>query len=196
MLGDVSLQSQDNQKTYRLKFEGGNRNREYIQHLRDEFDAWCLSDITPKTRIHPKTGTLTTNWCFQTISHADFKYFASLFLNENGKKTVPKGLVKEANFTAKSLAYWIMDDGGKMDYGPNEGNGTILHTQAFSEEEVGYLCEGLQDKFDLQCWSKKDKSYYCLAISGKSYEPLMEIIDEHIIPSMRHKLPSPRRKKS
>jgi len=57
MLGDASLQTQDNGKTFRLKFEGGNRNKEYIQHLHNEFDDWCLSDITAKIRTHPKTGT-------------------------------------------------------------------------------------------------------------------------------------------
>jgi hypothetical protein len=88
-----------------------------------------------------------------------------------------------------------MDDGGKMDYGPNQGKGMILHTQAFSKEEVDSLCEGLQEKFDLQCWTKPDKRYYCLAISGKSFDTLRALIDPYIIPSMRHKLPSLRRVK-
>lgn len=35
VLGDASLQNQDNGKTYRLKFEGGDKNRAYIQHLRE-----------------------------------------------------------------------------------------------------------------------------------------------------------------
>jgi hypothetical protein len=40
MLGDASLQTQNNGATFRLKFEGGNKNRAYIQHLRDEFDLF------------------------------------------------------------------------------------------------------------------------------------------------------------
>jgi len=88
-----------------------------------------------------------------------------------------------------------MDDGGKMDYGPNAGKGMILHTQGFSQEEVDSLCEGLQEKFNLICWTKKEKKrYFSLAISGKSYETLMELIDPYIIPSMKYKLPSPRQK--
>jgi hypothetical protein len=145
MLGDASLQTQNKGKTYRLKFEGGNKNQAYIQHLRDEFDEFCLSGIVPKKR---PTGI--TNWAFQTISHVDLQYFATLFLNEQGKKRVPKGLITNTDFTARSLAYWIMDDGGKMDYGPNEGKGMILHTQAFSKEEIDSLCEGLREKWHLQ----------------------------------------------
>lgn len=122
------------------------------------------------------------------------KYFAALFLNQAGKKSIPKGLITRPDFTARSLAYWIMDDGGKMDYGPNQGKGMILHTQAFSKEEVDSLCEGLREKFNLICWTKPDKQYFSLAISGKSYETLMDLICPYIIPSMRYKLPSPRQK--
>jgi hypothetical protein len=195
LLGDASLQTQDNGKTFRLKFEGGDKNRAYIQHLREEFDPWCLSDITSRTRIHPNTGKEITNWSFQTISHAEFKYFAALFLNQvRCVSSIPKGLITRPNFTARSLAYWIMDDGGKMDYGPNQGKGMILHTQAFSKEEVDSLCEGLREKFNLICWTKPDKQYFSLAISGKSYETLMDLICPYVIPSMRSKLPSPRKK--
>ncbi len=42
-----------------------------------------------------------------------------------------------------SLAHWFMDDGGKLDYSPNQGKGVVLHTQGFNQEEVVRLAEGL-----------------------------------------------------
>lgn len=46
--------------------------------------------------------------------------------------------------TARGLAYWIMDDGGKSVY-----NQTILHTRAFMLEDVKYLQSVLFENFGL-----------------------------------------------
>ena len=46
--------------------------------------------------------------------------------------------------TARGLAYWIMDDGGKSVH-----NQTILHTRAFSKEDVEYLQTVLNKNFEL-----------------------------------------------
>ena len=53
------------------------------------------------------------------------------------KKSVPAGLIKD-HLTARGLAYWFMDDGGKMDY-IEKSNGIELHTQGFTEEEVSNM---------------------------------------------------------
>ena len=127
-----------------MKFEGGDKNQAYIQHLREEFDDWCLSGITSKKRKHPNTGTEITNWSFQTISHPDFKYFADLFLNEARKKKYSEG------FNYKNRLYRavisLLDYGRWWENGsplvPNQGKGTEGtegHTQAFSKEEVDSL---------------------------------------------------------
>lgn len=47
-------------------------------------------------------------------------------------KIVPK--ILDELLTARGLAYWIMDDGGKSVY-----NQTILHTRAFSKEDVIFI---------------------------------------------------------
>ena len=82
ILGDASLQSQNNGKTYRLKFEWSDKSKPYIDHIFNLFDEWVISYPHKKERISPK-GNLTVNWGFQTITHQAFNPLADLFLYEN-----------------------------------------------------------------------------------------------------------------
>ena len=89
MLGDASLQSQNKGKTYRMKFEWGNNNKAYVDHVYALFDEWVLSFPHKKSRISPKGNTII-NWGFQTISHQAFNSLADLFINNNKKSTLLK----------------------------------------------------------------------------------------------------------
>lgn len=57
-------------------------------------------------------------------------------------KIVPRNLGEL--LTARGLAYWIKDDGGKSVY-----NQTILHTRAFTKEEIIYIQSVLFENFGL-----------------------------------------------
>ena len=116
ILGDASLQSQNKGKTFRIKFEWGNKNKSYVNHVYNLFNKWVLSQPHKKSRLSPQKN-LVINWGFQTLSHKAFNPLAELFLI-NGKKSVPKYLIKN-HLTEKGLAYWFMDDGGKLDYNKN-----------------------------------------------------------------------------
>src|SRR5437016_7039070 len=113
ILGDVSIQSQNKGKTYRLKFEWGDINKDYAFNVYGLFKEWILTEPKPRIRINKK-GNKVTTWWFQTFSHEAFNPLAQLFLM-NGKKIVPKNLIKD-HLSSKGLAYWFMDDGGKLDY--------------------------------------------------------------------------------
>ena len=125
LLGDASLQSQDNGKTYRLKFEQGDNHKDYINHLYSIFFEWSLSPPRRQDRKNKK-GHLVTTWTFQTFSHSAFLPLASIFLvgkniaTDNWKKGISENFV-EKYMTPLVFAYWFMDDGGKMDYGKNSG---------------------------------------------------------------------------
>ena len=105
------------------------------------------------------------------------------------KKHVKPCLVQ--NFlTPLGLAYWFMDDGGRSSYNRDYiRRGLVLNTQGFTRGDVELLCQGLQKKFGLQCWTKPNKNGYVLVISAKSYGVFMNLCGDSIIPSMRHKLP-------
>jgi hypothetical protein len=80
MLGDASLQSQNGGKTYRMKFEWGDRSKAYLDHVYKLFDEWVLSEPHKKIRISPK-GNTVINWGFQSISHKAFNDLANLFIS-------------------------------------------------------------------------------------------------------------------
>jgi len=189
ILGDVSIQSQNKGKTYRLKFEWGDLNKDYAFTVYRLFKEWILTEPKSRIRIN-KNGNSVTTWWFQTISHEAFNPLGQLFLLNNKKKLL-LNLIKD-HLTPKGLAYWFMDDGGKLDYTPNLGKGIQFNTHSFTELEVQQMCIELHDKFNLNCWVKLNKSKYTIAISGKSYENFIKLVDPYIIDSMKRKLPSSR----
>jgi len=193
MLGDASLQTQDGGKSYRLKFEVGDRNREYLTHIKSVFNDYILQEPRLTVRTNKNENQVST-WQLETVSHTEFSKLADILLNANRKKYIKPELIQEY-LTERGLAYWFMDDGGKLDYGPNEGKGFVLNTQGFVEQDVHYLAEGLEQKFGLQTWVKPNKNGYVVAISGQDYEKFLALIDPYLIQSMRHKIPTPRKTK-
>jgi hypothetical protein len=73
---------------------------------------------------------------------AEFKLLADMFLNEKGKKIVPKDIAE--HLTARSLAYWIMVDGQQVKRG-----GVTLCTDSYSSEEVKLLRKALNCVFNI-----------------------------------------------
>ena len=188
MLGDASLQTQNNGKTYRLKFEWSDKQKFYIDHISKLFDEWILSEPHKKTRISPLGNTVIT-WGLQTISHKAFNPLADIFISQKVKMISPN-LVKN-NLTGRGLAYWFMDDGGKLDYNKNSKNKAIvLNTQSFLDLEVQTLCLELTNKFNLNCSIRNNKNKKIIVIDSSSFSTFMELIKPHILREMIYKLPS------
>jgi hypothetical protein len=187
MLGDASLQSQNGGKTYRIKFEWGDRNKAYAFHVHQLFDEWVLSEPHQKSRLSPK-GKLVINWGFQTFSHEAFNPIANLFL-VNQRKSINENLIND-HLTPRGLAYWFMDDGGKLDYNKNSKNKSIvLNTQSFTSLEVENLSKQLSIKFNLLCEVRSNKGKKVIVISNNSYQTLYNLIDPYLVNEMRYKLP-------
>ena len=189
MLGDASLQSQNKGKTYRIKFEWGDKNKAYVLHVFNLFDEWLLSQPHKKERLSPK-GNLIINWGFQTFSHKAFNYLAELFLlDKGGKKGISENLVQD-NLTPKGLAYWFMDDGGKLDYNKNSKNrSVVLNTHSFTDLEVENLCDQLSNKFELLCEVRSNKNKKIIVIKDTSYSKFYQLINPYLLEEMKYKLP-------
>lgn len=190
VLGDVSLHTQNKGSSYRIKYEWGDCNKDYAFHVYSLFSEWILTEPRKQIRVN-KNGNEVITWVFQTFSHEAFNPLAKLFINPEGKKGISPNLVKN-HLTPRGLAYWFMDDGGKLDYTSNEGKGIVLNTQCFDEAEVKDMALELQTKFDLITWVKLNKGRWIIVISGKSFERFLELVGPYIIESMVHKLPSVR----
>ena len=189
MLGDASLQSQNKGKTYRIKFEWGDKNKAYVLHVFNLFDEWLLSQPHKKERLSPK-GNLIINWGFQTFSHKAFNYLAELFLlDKGGKKGISENLVQD-HLTPKGLAYWFMDDGGKLDYNKNSKNrSVVLNTHSFTDLEVENLCDQLSNKFELLCEVRSNKNKKIIVIKDTSYSKFYQLINPYLLEEMKYKLP-------
>lgn len=122
MLGDASLQIPNKGKTYRVKFEWGNKNKPYLDHVYSLLEEWVLSLPHKKTRVSSK-GNIVVHWGFQTISHTALLSIADLFIK--GTNVITKDLIM-LHLTSRGLAYWFMDDGGKLDYNKNSKNTNVV----------------------------------------------------------------------
>ena len=151
------------------------------------FDEWVLSPPHKKTRLNLNNNIINT-LAFQTISHSAFNYLAELFIINN-KKSISENLIIN-NLTARGLAYWIMDDGGKLDYNKNSKNKSIvLNTHSFTNEEVKILSHELAKKFGFLTEVRSNKNKKIIVINEVSYNKLRDLIDPYLVPSMLYKLP-------
>lgn len=188
MLGcSTSLQTKNGGKTFRMKFEWGDKSKFYLDHVFNLFDEWVLSDPHQKIRLSP-AGNKITNWGFQTMSHEAFNFLAQLFLNLR-TKSISTDLIKN-HLTPRGLAYWFMDDGGKLDYNKNSKNkGVVLNTQSFKDKEVEIMAQQLMEKFNLDCEVRSNKGKKVIVIKSSCYPRFLFLIDPYILTQMRYKLP-------
>ena len=98
----------------------------------------------------------------------------------NGEKIIPNDL----KLDPLSLAVWFMDDGSKS------YRAVYLNTQKFGGDALAKLIRLLRDTYDITARPNKDKEYYRLRIAVESMAKLRKIIEPHLLPSFKYKLPS------
>jgi hypothetical protein len=101
---------------------------------------------------------------------------------KKGKKYSNKEV--EKYWTPLALAIWVMDDGGWAK------SGVRLATNSFKLEEIQFLVQILESKFNLNCTIQylKDIDQYSIYIKGSSLITLTNIIKPYLHPSIYHKL--------
>jgi len=155
--------------------------------LRTLFDQWVLSQPHKKSRISPK-GNIVINWGFQTFSHEAFNFLADLFLKQK-HKGISDNLILD-HLTPRGLAYWYMDDGGKLDYNKNTKNkSVVLNTHSFTPCACAAMSEQLSSKFNLICEVRSNKDKKIIVIKDLSYQAFYNLINPYLIQEMRYKLP-------
>lgn len=128
-----------------------------------------------------RTGKIYKSIRFRTSAFNCLNEYHDLFY-KNNKKIVPKNI--HELLTARGLAYWIMDDGGKSVY-----NQSILHTIAFSKEEILLLQNALKVCFNLTTrMEEKTKNQWIIYIQVRQKIPLKEIVKPYMHESMLYKI--------
>jgi len=182
MLGDGCLESQNKNRTYRLKIEQSFSHKEYVDWLYRKLKNLVLTE--PKIKIK-KIGSKTyQNYGFQTISCSQLRFFAHQFYDQNSKKKkIPKIIGKLLNPLA--LAVWFMDDGQIKS---RKHRALLINSQCFSRKDLGLLQKALKDKFGTETTLKKEKTGYRIYLLSKTISIFLAIINPYILPSMRYKL--------
>nr|YP_009517169.1 LAGLIDADG homing endonuclease [Blastosporella zonata]YP_009517204.1 LAGLIDADG homing endonuclease [Blastosporella zonata]AYE93108.1 LAGLIDADG homing endonuclease [Blastosporella zonata]AYE93109.1 LAGLIDADG homing endonuclease [Blastosporella zonata] len=137
-------------------------------------------------RGDPRYQSINKSLYFRTQSLEELKPMAELFLNEEGKKVVPTNIAD--HLTPRSLAFWIMDDGQRVNRG-----GVTLCTDSYNKEEVNILREAIRKNFNLETTihNKKgpnDALYERIYIKKDDFEEFKPSLISHMHDSMLYKI--------
>ena len=102
-----------------------------------------------------------------------------MFYNDEGVKIIAKNLY--SLLTARSLAYWLMDDGYKS------SKGFYFCTESYSLDENPKLAQILKNKFNLDCGIHKHTNGYRLYIFSSSKDNLFQIVKPYLINHFNYK---------
>lgn len=187
ILGDAHIRKTGLDKAY-ITFEQSNKKLEYIKHLQNltkEELPLMNENLTEYLRTDNRYNSTNTSLYFRTQSLEQLKPLADLFLDESGKKVIPKNIVDY--LTPRSLAFWIMDDGQQVKKG-----GVTLCTDSYNSEEINILREAIKANFNVETSIHKKRSkksiYERIYIKKDSLENLKPSLLEHLHSSMLYKI--------
>lgn len=181
LLGDGHLESVTAKRTYRLKVEYSERQKEYLLWLWDIWKDWVRTPPRKRIKTLP-SGTTIPVMEFTTYSHGTFRFYAQQFY-KNGKKAIPKIIGKL--LTPVSLAIWFMDDGS---WKSNHHRTFIIHADGYAKDDLLRIQRVLKEKFGIDIALHKQYQSWRVYIMTASADRFKKLIAPHIIPSMRYKL--------
>jgi hypothetical protein len=176
LLGDSSLQTFTNGNTWRLRFF--QKDKEFIDHLYDQFQLFVK---TPPKLSDDGCGNL--RWYFNTIVIPDLLPYALQFYTKKGQRWV-KIVPSNLEITAKTLAYWYMDNGTKK----SNVIAYYLCTDSFSLAEVKLLGTIFKSNWNIHVSYHKKGNNYRIFIPTKYAEIFKDLIKDYIINSFKYKL--------
>jgi hypothetical protein len=181
MLGDLHAEKKNLNSNTRLQFKQSDKNKDYIDHLYNLFKEFCGSapKITTWFDNRPNRNKLYGSIKFSTFSLPCFNMFRDMFYDLSGVKFIPDNL--EEFLTARSLAYWLMDDGYQSVVG------FYFCTDSYSLEDIHKLANILRKKFDLECGVHKHTNGHRLYIFSSSKGKLLQLIKPYLLPHFYYK---------
>lgn len=183
LLGDACIERSKPNHNSRLRFDQTFPNHAfYLTSLYTHFKD--LTSKCPSVTIRQpdkRTGKVYSTISFKTLSFPCLNTFQELFYKDN-KKIIPNNIGEL--LTARALAYWIMDDGGKGSNGV-----MVLHTRSYTLTEVKLLQQVLLNNFNLTSrLSEKTPGQWVIILPVKQLTPLKDIVAPYMNVSMLYKL--------
>lgn len=182
ILGDGFIEKSKPTHNARIRIEQSYPEKsEYLKSLHGLLEPLTAMEPTLLTRNNKKRGTTTQSLYFRTLAMPCLNFYHELFYKDN-IKVIPRNL--EELLTARGLAYWILDDGGKSVH-----NQTILHTRSFNKEEVEYLQTVLNQNFELRTrLEEKIEDQWVIYIPVRQKVKLKDIVGPYMHESMLYKV--------
>lgn len=175
LLGDGGLVKKHKGGGTYFKFSQGTVHLDYLNHVFSLFkDLGIVLMNAPSQGQSKVNGVVYTWYQFSTQYLSSWNSLRALWYVDG---VVPLNIFDL--LTPISLAYWMMDDGGK------NGKGFHFATNAFSEADVNLLTKVLQDKFGLKCSIHSRNRIY---IWASSTTQLSNIVRPYVHSSMTYKI--------
>ena len=178
LMGDSCIRQREKNSCFRVAHSI--KQGEYLNLKYNILKNFEISEFDKRSRIinNRKVDMIYLS----TKTHQIFNYYRNLFY-QNGRKIVSKDILNQLN--AKSLAYWICDDGSfcqKQKY-------IIICTNAYTLEEHNLMKEFFNNKFGLNpTIGFRDRKYYYLRFKQDDSKKLIQIIKPFISPFMSYKI--------
>lgn len=180
LLGDGHLET-SNGRTYRLRVEHSEQQKEYVFWLSNQFKDW-LTVTAPRRKVR-NDGRVSYEMV--TCYHGAFRFYAQQFY-VGKKKHIPDMFNKLISDTA--LAVWFMDDGSMKSA---KHKTYVIHTLGYSYADLKRVRTALKKVFSLEVTIHKQRNNtWRLYITSQSASLFTSIVYKLMknIPSMLYKL--------
>lgn len=170
LLGDGAMRCKTNAL---LEVNHSFAQRKYVDW---KFDVLSNLVATPPKARSGSGGRIA--YRFTTRSLPEFTpYFEAFYLGN--RKVVPR-----LELTPLTLAAWFMDDGCKS------RRSIYLNTQQFDLGSQMRMLDMLLEQWQIDATLNRDKRYHRIRIAVSSVERFKAIVEPHMRPELRYKLPS------
>ena len=158
------------------------KHKEYFDYVFSFFSSFCVKDYIPQSKIvrDNRTKKIYSAISFTTMQLPCFNEFKEMFYELN-VKIIPNNIYEL--LTARSLAFWLMDDGSK------HGDGLHISVYSFNKADVDKLMFTLQDKFNLKCsihYNRDNRPR--IYVFKESMDHLITLVKPYFINEMLYKL--------
>ena len=170
LLGDGSLEDRSLANS-RLQIRHSIKQKEYVD--------WCYMHLKEFAVSKPKQNRFS--YYFRSKSLPMFTKLRKIWY-VNGKKILPLHI----KFTPLVISIWYMDDGSiKSRFHKT----VLLNTHSFSKISLKRLQKVLLDRYGVKTTLRKQREGIQIYIISETIDKFLNIIEPHILPSMRYKLP-------
>lgn len=172
ILGDGYIRKITRRRDAFLEINHSIKAKDYVDWKFSILEKLCRS--APVAR---KIDDKRIAYRFFTKQHPEITVLLNKFYR-NRKKIIPKDL----KLNSLILTVWFMDDGSK-----SRKRDVYLNSQQFSLNDQKRLLYLLR-QMGLKARLNRDKKYYRIRFLKESILKLNQVIETHIIPSMRYKM--------